>query len=179
MNILSMVYKLRDEIRADYEILINQADVLESLPDANGQKHSIALNDRCDTLLNQLYLLEKSIKKYGRRTKEYAADTFSGLIDLYVKEPETLESDFFHSELLSIATDKKTNELYELHQYEDGSLDPPILNWESSKQLKEKEDAHNEQSRANPVGSSISESIPEERCSTVCPPVTKGDDAGG
>lgn len=134
MNTLQMVYNLRNTIEADYNKLIEQADALEALPDSNGKKHAAALNDRCDTLLNQLYLLERAIKKYGRRTKEHADDTFSGIIDKLQKEPEYVRALGRQTELERLAADKWTETIgYELHEYEDGSIDPVILNHESAK----------------------------------------------
>jgi hypothetical protein len=147
VNVLTMVYNLRDTIEQEYNTLIFHADILEALPDANGKKHAAALNDRCDTLLNQLYLLERAIKKYGRRTRDHWADTFSGLIDRLHSDPAYREFLGREIELQKLAADNwETKTGFELHEYMDGSIDPPILNWHSALLHSERE-KQNERSR--------------------------------
>lgn len=138
MNPLKMIHDLHDQLNAEFDLLISQIEALEQIDNEHAAVHIAALTDKYETLVNQIYLLEKAIKKYTRLSMVYSDDTFLGLIDK-LADPQYVKAIGTEAELHKIAADKIRDKLYELHEYEDGSIDPVILNWESAERMKDNE----------------------------------------
>jgi len=88
----------------------------------------------CDDILKRL----KSTRDQRLKQVESGQNTFMSVLK-FLEDKKNRELEGRKAELESLAADKKTKELYELHQFGDGTLDPPILNSESSKMHKERE----------------------------------------
>lgn len=136
MNPLRMIHDLHDELNAEFDLTISQIEALEKIADEYAPLHISLLTEKSDTLVNRIYLLDKAIKKYTRLSMVYSDDTFLGLIERLATDPRFVEKLGTEAELQKMAADKIGDELLNIHQYEDGSIDPVILNWESAERMK-------------------------------------------
>jgi hypothetical protein len=136
-----MVFDLIDELTLEYDKLEELEDALARVAaiDPDASKHVEQLKSKQDDVLHKLHLLNRAKKKFGRESFSRKTDTFSGLIDSYIDDPTLLEKEGRDIELVRLAADRATERLYEYHEYGDGSVDIPILNWESYERAKTKE----------------------------------------
>lgn len=140
MNPLKMIHDLHDELNKEFDRTISQIDALEKITDEYAPLHISLLTEKSDTLVNRIYLLDKAIKKYTRLSMTYSDDTFLGLIERLATDKRFVAAQGKDAELMRLASEKIQQELYEIHEYEDGSIDPVILNWESAEMMRANEE---------------------------------------
>jgi hypothetical protein len=78
---------------------------------------------------------------------EAGQTTFTSIIK-FLSDRKNAEQEGREIELLRLAAEKKRKELYDYHQYGDGQLDPPILNYESQTMLEERENQDDTQDQS-------------------------------
>lgn len=139
MNPLKMVRDLHEELNKEFDLIISQIEQLEQIDNEHAANHIAALTEKYEVLVNRIYLLEKAIKKYTRLSMVYSDDTFLGLIEK-LTDHNFAKALGTEAELQKMAADKIGDELMDIHEYEDGSIDPVILNWESAERMKDNEE---------------------------------------
>lgn len=116
---------------------------------SNAQTMVTQINMEMDKYVKACADILKSLKSTrDQRIKqvESGQTTFMSVLK-FLEDKKNRELRGRIDELQKLAADKKTAELYELHQYGDGSLDPVILNHESSQLLKDMEKQDEEERR--------------------------------
>lgn len=119
----------------------------------NAQNMIIQINGEMDKYVKSCADLMKGLKATrADRIKqvESGQTTFMSVLK-FLEDKKNRELRGRIDELQKLAADKKTKEdLYSLHQYGDGSLDPIILNHESSQLLKDMERQEEQEKRTFP-----------------------------
>jgi hypothetical protein len=115
---------------------------------ANGMKQSLIIMKGAENEhVNQLNTLEKEIKNLSARIKtdrqdrrkvETSADTYWGWVEMLNDEKYRMDESY-KAELGRIAQEKAREDLMELTEYVDGTVDYPLLSAETM----EKADGHN------------------------------------
>lgn len=129
--------KLQKQVDKEYEKTEDQRDIAK-LANMETQlsfaRNSIAsYTNEYTKLLSEQQKISKDLKATREQRIKRIEDgksSWTGLIRM-LEEEEIREKEGRQLEILKMATDKFRSTLYDLHSYQDGQLDRPILNHES------------------------------------------------
>lgn len=136
---ISETEKLQKLVDKEYERPETERDIpkLANLEtQLNFARNSIAsYTNEYTKLLNEQQKISKDLKATREQRIKRIEDGKSSWVGLIrmLEDEDVREKEGREIEILSMATDKAKNKLYEYHSYADGMLDSPILNAESVK----------------------------------------------